>query len=68
MLQKSKRVYKGEFNNISGWLGVLVCNLKRTRKSDEQISMDVKKDHGTWISQKMQKRKVLEEPVPLQVT
>jgi len=68
MLQKSKRVYKEEFNNISGWLGVLVCNLKRTRKSDEQISMDVKKDHGTWISQKMQKRKVLEEPVPLQVT
>ena len=68
MLQKSKRIYKEEFNNISGWLGVLVCNLKRTRKSDEQISMDVKKDHGTWISQKMQKRKVLEEPVPLQVT
>jgi len=30
------------------------------------MSADVEKDHGTWISQKTQKKKVSEEPVPLQ--
>ena len=34
-------------------------------KSDEWMSVDVEKDYGSWISQRMQKRKVLEEPVPL---
>jgi len=29
------------------------------------MSADVKKGQGSWISQKMQKRKSLEEPVPL---
>jgi len=35
------------------------------RKLDKQMSTDVGKDHGTQIIQKMQKRKVLKEPVPL---
>ena len=35
-------------------------------KADEQMSIDVGIDHRAWISQKMQKRKVLEKPVPLQ--
>jgi len=31
------------------------------------ISIDVGKDYGTWNSWKTWKRKVLEEPVPLQM-
>jgi len=31
------------------------------------MSADVRKDYRTWISQKMWKRKVLEEPVLLQI-
>ena len=42
-----------------------MCSLKRYDKSDEQMSANVGKDHGIWISQKIQKRKVLEELVPL---
>ena len=35
--------------------------------SDKKISVDMRKDYKTWISQKIQKRKVLEELVPLQL-
>jgi len=34
-------------------------------KSDEWMSTNMEINHRTWISQKIQKRKVLEEPVPL---
>ena len=37
------------------------------RKADEWMSVDIEKNHRTQISQKTQKRKVSEEPVPLQL-
>jgi len=39
--------------------------LPEHRKLNKQMSIDMGKDHGTQISQKMQKRKVSENPVPL---
>jgi len=65
VLQKSKEVWRCEFNDISRWLRVLVCSLKESevwkiKKVDEygcekesQI-MDQPKKHGrekAWKSQ-----------------
>jgi len=52
VLWKSKGVHRREFNDISMWLGVLVCSSKRSgvQEMDEQISTDVEKDCETCIS------------------
>ena len=55
-----QEVYKRRLNNIFRWLEVLVCSLK------ESGAQEIGCENGTWISQKMQKKKVLEELVPLQ--
>ena len=69
--RRAREYQKGKLNDITRQFRVLVCSLKGFRVwesgwADEQMSTNVGKDHGIQISQKIWKRKVLEEPVLLQ--